>query len=102
MDIPSDAGSKYKFLYFRKWQNKHREKEHMPKSTAKSMVWFNRMILSYYSNSVIFTKKHGSSDISMTGHRYVVDDWRSEKKNFHFTTTASIEVLGPASALRTM
>ena len=82
MDIPSDVGSKYKFLYFRNWQNKHREKEYMPKSIAKNMVWFNRMILSYSSNSVIFIKKHDSSDISVTGHRYVLDDWRSEKRNF--------------------
>ena len=69
MDIPSDVGSKYEFLYFRKWQNKHREKKYMPKSKAKNVVWFNRKILSHYSNSVTFIKKHDSLDISVTGHR---------------------------------
>ena len=54
----------------------------MPQSKAKNMVWFNRIILSYYSNSVTFIMKHDKSDISVTGHRYVLDDWRSEKRNF--------------------
>jgi len=40
------------------------------------------MILSYYSNSVTFIKEHDSSDISVTDHRYVPDDWTSEKRNF--------------------
>lgn len=82
MDIPSDVGSKYKFLYFRKWQNKHREKEYMPKSKEKNAAWFNRIILSYSSNSVTFIMKHGSSDILVTGHRYELDLWRSKKRNF--------------------